>query len=317
MNPKTLRTYLPIILGAVLLPGLVIGAASPPQREVLPSASHQEALPEPFASAVARLGAAFLGEVLSGPYQAADGNQEVIFENLVLYANAQNPGRALARPIVEGVGYSPQAPVQRLDTSEVLFFPLEGELGHNVPLIFNDYLAQHGGVDISGFPITEIMAGEEGTYMQCFTNLCLEYDPQADEVEKIRPAPLGRQYKINLERTPQAKMPPQSEVSGAFQLQLSEAAPLLAPGEEQSISIKASDNGTPLANLSGTLKVTLPDGSEVSYDLPATGEGGETKITLPPINAINGVLIPYQVCLDGGTAGALCRTDNFLIWGNH
>jgi hypothetical protein len=107
---------------------------------------------------------------------AADGRQEVVFENLVLFIDRSNPAGVTARPLPEVVGIPPQPLSARQNDPLLVFHPLKGELGHNVPAFFDAYLAEHGGLEVSGLPTSEVFQVESGSYRQCFTNLCLDFN---------------------------------------------------------------------------------------------------------------------------------------------
>ena len=62
------------------------------------------------------------------------------------------------------------------------------------------------------------------------------------------------------------------------------------------------------------LDVFLPDGTQWLLSMPATGENGETRQKLDRIQAENGTLIPYQVCITPAGQPKFCVKDSFIIW---
>ncbi len=286
-------------------------------RRQLPSAGiaqvKDNALPEPFASTVARLGQTFVGEYLTGPYEGEDGNQEVIFENLVLYAIPDDANRAYARPISKLVGYEVKPLVEKLDSQLVYFFRIEGDLGHNIPTLFYDYIAQHGGIDVSGYPITEIFPYQDNIYRQCFENLCLDSDPDAADGQQVRPVNLGSVYKaLFFNPDPQA-----TEVPGSkLEIRLWEEESLIDSDHVQTIHVTIIRNGMPVENVAPDIQLTLPDDTRSIYVFPATDAGGTASLSIPAIQAPNGALIPYEVCVEDGDAGETCTSDSYIIWGN-
>lgn len=70
----------------------------------------------------------------------------------------------------------------------------------------------------------------------------------------------------------------------------------------------------PLVNREPILNLTLPDNSLESYRFPATDEAGKTVLGIPPVEAPNGTLIPYEVCLMGIYGKTFCVGENYLIW---
>jgi hypothetical protein len=270
-------------------------------------------LPEPFASTVARLGQTFVGEYLVGPYTAKDGNQEVIFENLVLYATEGDTTRAYARPITKLVGYEETPLVDNLDSPLVYFFQIEGDRGHNIPNLFYDYIAQHGGIDVSGYPITDIFPYQDGIFRQCFENLCLDSDPNAAEGQQVRPAQLGAIYKtLFYNPDPLATAEPDSELH----IQLWDEASLIDSEQTQTIYVTVTQGDIPVENVKPDIELTLPDGTRSVYVFPATNAKGSTFLNIPAIEADNGSLITYDVCIDDVDAGTDCVSDSYIIWGN-
>ncbi|MDH5505831.1 MAG: hypothetical protein OEZ02_01255 [Anaerolineae bacterium] len=278
----------------------------------------KSSLAEPFATLVDRLGNSFTGEVLVSERQAADGFIEIIFENIVLFANPEIPGRAYARPIVAQIGFVPQALVERLPTTDdslIMFFPIEGSKGHNIPTVIYDYIAQHGGLDVTGYPVSEIFLLEEGMYRQCFTNLCLDYVVSAEIGTKVRPAALGAYYKAYIQNTnySAARVEIPQTIQNARILVWDDYS-VVAPGQSQTIYISVLDGTNPVAGAVATLTVTQPDGTQSIYRLPPTGADGQAQITIPGALAITGSLIYYQVCLDNPAGGQVCAHEDYLIW---
>ena len=67
----------------------------------------------------------------------------------------------------------------------------------------------------------------------------------------------------------------------------------------QEIRTAIYDEGTPLENFEPLLIATMPDGSQRKAYFPPSDEDGCSAIKLAPINAPNGTLIAYRVCLFG------------------
>ncbi len=269
----------------------------------------QGILPEPFATAVARLGPSFVGRLLvDTPYQSEDGKTIVIFENAVLYTTLSTPNRVFALPIVEMVGTQPGNLVQKIDDERMTFYVIQGDLGHNIPTIFSDYMALHGGLDIFGIPITEISQIQERVYRQCFKNLCLEYHVNAPEALQIRPVPLGALYK-QLFLTGGSLSP-----SPNIAINVSDDGPYASENSTPTIHVEILKNNTPLPAVVPSLILTLPDGSHTQYYFPGTGADGRATLQIDSIDAPNGTMIPYTVCLGNVTAQEICVEGNYFIW---
>jgi len=282
-------------------------------------------LSEPFSGFLKRLGSAATGSVVGGPYLGEDGNEEVIFEHMVVYDDL---GYVALRPLVLQLGYIPQPLVEAIDNGIVVFIPVEGTLGHNVLVYFDDYIIHHGGYEISGMPVSEIYEfnHEQGIIRQCFTNLCLDYYSQESEVP-VRPAQLGIDYKnmfhpevtvVAEETTSQdgTTFIPRKSTQNLFQLKVWESSPLISSSEAQVISAGVFFNETPQAGQQLTLTVNIPGAEPITVSMPLTGEDGRTTIALAPVATSNGTLITYEVCLNLSEEANQCVDESFLIWGN-
>lgn len=276
-----------------------------------PAAIIQIDLPygEPFVATVTRLGDGFVGPRLAGPYQTADGSLEVIYENLVLYANADQSQQAAARPILAQLGIQPDPMVTRLDNPNLMFYGLDGEYGFNVLLVFTDYINQHGGFEVFGQPISELKLQSEGSATQCFANACLRYA----QGEGVSPMPVGAEYKARFYDQPAPQLP---IIQDEIRIQVWEDFSQISSSERQIIHATLYAGNQLLAGLQPYLEVTLPGGGTSIYQFPATDDGGQTQLGIPPIAAQNGTLITYQVCLQGFGATEVCASESFMIWGN-
>lgn len=218
-----------------------------------------------------------------------------------------------ARPIVQELGIQPQPLVPPSEDPLLLFYPIEGELGHNVPIYFNDYLSRHGGSEISGDPITEVFLLQEGVFRQCFENLCLDFDTRAPEGERLSPAALGARYRDRFFRQTGDEFR-KSQSLDDTRLQVWESQSFVSTHEVQIINVAVHENEVPLMNREPELMLTLPDKTQYEYHFPPTGEDGHSALEIPPVNAPNGSLIAYRVCLTVLSGDQLCVMDNYLIW---
>ena len=274
-----------------------------------PAAIIQIDLPygEPFVSTVGALGDAVVGERLAGPYQTADGSIEVIYRNLVLYAQSSTDVRATARPILARLGVAPEPMVPRLDNANLMFYGLSGDLGYNVPLVFNDYIAQHGGYEIFGQPISEFKLLEDGGFRQCYANACLRYSGG-----QVAPLPMGAEYKAALYDQPVTSV----QGDAAIQIQVWEDRGQISSAEQQVIHASLFRGTQLLEGLRPYLNLTLPSGGVSVYQFPPTDASGQTQVTVPAVVAQNGTLVAYQVCLESIGLDKVCASDSYMIWGN-
>ncbi len=277
-----------------------------------PAAIIQIDLPygEPFVSTAAELGDALLGARIAGPYENSEGFLEVIYENMVLYALPDSTS-ATARPIVAQLGLLPEPLVSRLNNPNVIFYGIEGNLGHNIPLPFSDFIAAHGSFEVSGIPTSEIESQADGSSTQCFSNLCLRYIPGL--VGQVSPLKLGEEYKRRFYDQPAPQiLEPELDI----QIELWEDLPRITSSQEQVVHASIFSGDLLLSGIRPSLLLKLPSGSESLFQFPPTDETGHTQLTLPPVNAQNGTLIPYELCIESPSIEKVCATDSYMIWGN-
>ncbi len=295
---------------------------------------------EIFQEAVERLGANFTGFPITEAYQNPDGLMEQVFECVVLLLDPAQPGRVFLRPISKDLGLRVDPLTTPSGKPGFVFIEVEDGRGYNVPQRFLDYLAEHGGLDASGLPISEFTRMSDLIYRQCFVNLCLEEQVQASGKAVIRPTQLGFKYKIlplrplqpreeTLKAPAEPILPeqslPQTEANTRMfvtpqarelTMRVWESFAMLAPDQNQEIGVSVLENNHPLQNIEPYLVLSLPDGAEKTYYLYPTGEDGVSRIFLDKIDAPTGSLISYRVCILDAVLEQYCVKDSFLIWQN-
>ncbi|MDA1330543.1 MAG: hypothetical protein O3B43_05710 [Chloroflexi bacterium] len=278
-----------------------------------PSAIIQIDLPygEPFISAVSGLGDGLIGARIAGPYQSADGTIEVIYENFVLYAHPDPNSLARPRAIASLLADTQDALVTRLDNPNAIFYGIEGDLGHNIPLIFSDYIANHGSFEVFGAPIAEVKSQDDGSSVQCFANACLRYISETFG-GRVEPVALGLEYKARYYDQPAPSLARDLDI----QIQVWEQRSQISSAEEQTVHASLFAGSQLLEGLRPYLLLTLPNGGETLYQFPPSDVTGHTQVTVPPVLGQNGTLVPYQVCLEGLETGKICVNESYLIWGN-
>jgi hypothetical protein len=294
-----------------------------------------------------RLGRDFVGLPRSTTYQSQDGMYEKVFNNVVMYSSPEMPSRVLFRPLPQIVGINPEPPVPPLDDPGMFFFPtVQEDLGYNIPVLFMTYISQHGTLEVSGNPITELHPIGNGVSRQCFVNICLEYHSKAPEILKVRPSALGLSYHqtpivnspitvptpTSQAATPTTEIPtpvPQmvtveqptpttpakpTHVPQALSLQVWERYPMLPPTQMQEIGVALFEGLQPLSDVGFSLTVTLPDGSVRNTVMSPTGQNGQTSAALDPFDVPIGTIIPYQVCITNLLDRPVCISESFMIW---
>lgn len=236
----------------------------------------------------------------------------MIFENIVLAAEPGATSSVIARPIVTLVGIEPQSMGKCRPDQLAVCLPGESGQGYMVPVLFQKYIQRHGGWALAGMPITEVYPLEERVYRQCYSNLCLDFDLDAAGGERLQPVPLGKTYKdMYYDRLRRGQF---EENFQDIHVLIQERQPMVASGQPQEIGVTVTEDDVPLVNREPILNLTLPDNRLETYRFPPTDEGGKTVLEIPPVEAPNGTLIPYEVCLMGIYGKTFCVGENYLIW---
>ncbi len=302
-----------------------------------------------FNGAVDRLGADFTGRAITDEYATPDGFNEQVFENVVMVVDPEQPSRVMLRSITERLGYMPDPMVAPSQPKDYSFYEVQANRGYNVPKRFEEYIIQHGGYEVSGAPIGEIAHLKDAVYQQCFTNLCIQAFLDALGNIAVRPAPLGYTYKLlpiqaviqspaqpitlpevalpveEVQAEPDVQVADQpmpeptvetftDDQVGQIVVQVWESFPMVSPNQNQEIGVSIFQNNQPVLNVEPDLTIQLPDGSTRQYYMYPTGNDGQTRMTIEPIDAPGGTLIPYKVCIYGLGGQAYCTQDSFLIW---
>jgi len=248
-----------------------------------------------FDAAVQRLDPTLTGYPLTETYTAFDGVLEQIFENVVIIADINNPGNIRLRPILGMIGIPVQEPGNYL-----------------IPKPFREFIDRNSGLEFTGQPLTEYAGLSSEVFRQCFSNLCLDYFPNAPKGFDVRPAPLGYTYKSLY------YLPGEQQISGnsksEITLRVWETYPLLANSQKQEIGVRLESGQKPLENFEPILTLNVPGMGDIGYKFPPTNQDGTSYLVLDPINAANGTRIEYQVCVKDLNNDNYCITDDFMIW---
>jgi hypothetical protein len=273
---------------------------------------------QPFAASIARLGGpAVFGSLLLNPQYADDGNLEQAYANAIFFAPPENPSQVRLRPLPLMLNYEVQPLVEKKSHEQLVFYEIENGLGHNVPRPFDLYVAMHGGLDLAGKPISEVvLLPGKNLYQQCFENYCLLYDPSASDVMKVRMAPLGKDY---MKRFP---APEDAQIRNIFspdKISLVVAAdkPNISDNQEQIIRLLVfhSDSKQAMQRVEANLILAVQDRPAVRYNFSPTDENGVSAVVIPPqIGLANGSRLSYQACLNLPSEQPICAVDSYLIW---
>jgi hypothetical protein len=266
----------------------------------------------PFVSEVAREGLDFTGYALTEPYLAPDGLLEQIYENVVLTLDPATPQEVRLLDLPEKVGITRDELVPQSLDGDMYFYPIQDGLGYNIPSYFMEYIQQHGGMDYIGAPITQLIQQSDQTTRQCFVNMCLEAAPDASGKLIVRPVSLGLKYRDLYFKPEQLNLNPDQAVD--ITMQIWEDYPIVPPIQEQTIGVVVYGDNVPIAGVEPDLELTLPDGSLKTYVMPPTGIDGQSQVKVEPLNARNGTLVPYKICVGTRAGHKFCVIDSYLIW---
>ncbi len=260
-----------------------------------------------------KLSTSLCGNRIAESFLSQDGMLVQVFENVVAAAPPANPADFHLMPIGKESAYLTTNPGPQLHGGEenVRFLAVQGELGYHVPMIFDQYISSHGGLELSGNPISETTIFEqEKIACQCFENYCLEFHPEAPEENKVTPVRLGERWLeqsgMNTNITPDGLL-----------IQVSEEQVQLPPSESQTIHVYVFQNGaeTPVPNVEARVVLATPSGEEFTYITSPTDSQGRASLTVPPMPGVEvGNLISYQVCLNNSSGNPVCAYETYIIW---
>jgi hypothetical protein len=216
------------------------------------------------------------------------------------------------------------------------------ETGHTVSFAFLDYFDEHGGLDVFGYPITELLV-ERGLIVQYFQRACLEWHSENSHPDKVQLGILG-EIDINkkleekkLDPTlldpqppPAIITPPTSPATSA-----SSASPTTTPtpmppvtaidvsasvkyaitGQEsyQTVYVYVTDQrgrGLSGAQVSFVAHYTIEDRN---FSTPPTDTSGYTRHTFSVGNPLPGYIIVIDVTVTYGDLTSTTQTS-FLPW---
>ncbi len=260
------------------------------------------------------------GEPQGEPVIASDGQMEQAYTNIVVYSPPNNPNDIHFRSLARSLGMPAGQPGPKVydRRHNVIFYQVDGELGFHVPVVFDEFIAQHGGVEKSGKPISEpIATQEEGQQVarQCFENYCLDYYVNAPAGNQVRLAPLGLQYAQSMSTAGYASVAP--AVSDTLAMLVSEDKTQVTVSDSQTFYLLIYKDHTkePQSGVTASIDLMLPDGTNYTYQTPPTGSNGWTSLTIPPLpNLTHGMMIAYKVCLDQPVETPNCVSEMYLIW---
>lgn len=307
--------------GAVnLLPygAMACGSHCSTQTALVPPSGSEILTAPSFVTALERLGGRnVFGSPITEPYENGNGEVEQVFENVVVIAPKDNPSAVRFKAITRELGMFAVDPAPRDPTqSGVVFHIVNGNLGYHVPTMFEEFIASHGGMEMSGNPIADTIryTSDGDVIRQCFENYCLDYHPESAPVYQIRMTPLGRRYQENAPAVTQTTPEPSEKPS--LVLNVSEMMAQLPSDKPQQISAFLYDKDTLRPEPGVELKLTIvhPDRKQFVYYMPPTQSDGWTSLMIAAMPQMeNGTVVPYTVCTQN-VVPETCIQDSFFIW---
>lgn len=138
-----------------------------------------------------------LGRQLTDMYQAPDGYQQVVFENAVVFLDPVS-NRIALRPLSQLLSLDSHLPgPQKYNRKDgMIFYKVSNDdRGYHVPIEIDDFLNKNiSGQDLAGKPISGAYPVSDTIARQNFENVAVEYHRNGPEGNRVRLAPIGRQY---------------------------------------------------------------------------------------------------------------------------
>ncbi len=244
-----------------------------------------------------------------------DGKWFQVYQNVVMVANSpEQPGSARLFSVVKDLGVLRENPGPPSGVAGMNFYSVSEETGYDIPAYFWDYLVSHGSLQVSGAPVSHLKDYSEGSSRQCFENLCLIFDKSAPTYAQVYPEQLGYQFMGLLSDKEPVVEPTGETHQSSIILRVEEDQPTVRTDEQQEIRVTVLRNGFPVSGVKLDITLTMPDNSTQNFILPETGADGKASLLLPMVQAENGSVILYQVCVINQDQANFCYEDTFAIW---
>jgi hypothetical protein len=196
-----------------------------------------------------------------------------------------------------------------------VYFP---ETGHTVSYAFLDFFNQNGGIDIFGYPITE-MYFEEGQIVQYFQRLKLQWQPN-DPLNTVAVGNLGEVYYLRYSY----RMPSEAAGSARISTEITELKAtvllrysVMSTRRNQTVTVSVIDNnGAPVPDAQVTISfvdrsmnVILPGSTQTLF----TDQRGFASASLPVNEGRSGTNIIVRAVVRHGNLTATAQ-NVFLLW---
>ncbi len=152
----------------------------------------------------------------------------------------------------------------------------------------------------SSTPTNAILALPTSTHSELIPTAPQKYSPTSPVLQPV------------LTPTPESTSVP--ETAHRWVLQVRASSQVVADNQPQEISLTIQRDGLPIQEAQANLLVELPGGAIQSTSFPPTNSEGAASLKIEPIQAVNGALIPYQVCITSQVGEEYCIRQSYLIW---
>ncbi len=278
----------------------------------------QQPVEQPFLEGLVTNKLLVLGQPLSVVYMAEDGLLRQVYEAGVVYSPSGNSADLRLLPLAKMLNMPSDEPVTCSGTNISLytFYNTQNEYGQYIFNAFLEYIEGHGGLVMSGAPISAAHDIGQDVIRQCFENYCLEYNPSAAREMQVRLSALGIQFLQTFPIDSSLLTAPLYSAE-TIQLEVGAHQPTLKQDELQTLVLQIKDRQkqAPIAGVVASVRLFLPDGSELTSTFPPTGMNGDAELTLEALPKLeNSSIIPYEVCLNVSSPQPICVNDSFMLW---
>ena len=207
------------------------------------------------------------------------------------------------------------------------------QTGHTLGYAFKTFFDFNGGLEVFGYPITELMV-ENGVIVQYFQKAKMEWHPEKPNDERVQLANLGEMYfqhaRLNpalLSRVPPATVssqgptpqptaaawPPFRRPVTQMTVYVSLRSAIVGTKGSQTVSVYVADqDGEPIAGATVLCTVRYPREDRV-LAMPVTDTDGRSYLTFQLANPPPGYIVFVEVTATYGQAKAGGRAA-FLTW---
>lgn len=226
----------------------------------------------------------------------------------------------------------PRVPPPAFNSRSRHYFP---ETGHIVSFAFLDFFRAQGGIDVFGYPITE-MFFEDGRIVQYFQRLKMEWYPE-NRAAPVQIGNLGELY-LNAYRerippealrpvanpqaggpttpaAPSAPLPPPAVTVGGLQASMSLRFSVLGQQNNQVVSVLVNDtSGQPRPNAQVRVRLTNAAGTVLGESpVLLTDARGFVRVSVPISGGRNGEQVFARATVTFGTLQTVAE-GVFLLW---